>query len=224
VIDNRAVSGAVLALFAVAVSGALLGAGLDSRAEFADSVQLGRNELVAGVVDLTVGSSSTPLIVDNLAPGDQSLLTLELRNDGTLPLLVTAELAAAQPPADQQPAGQDQTAGQDETAGQDQTAGQDEVAPGSELEIISWLSATGCRAEDAPVVAAGLAESSNTSGSDGSDPADRPGRLAPGESSQFCLSVGLPLSASNSAQGRAYYFTIIVTGVHDVSDEREPSE
>lgn len=174
--DGRSLSGVLAAAFAVAVTAALLGAGLDSKAEFSDRVQLGRNELVAGVVDLSLGSSATPVVVDNLAPGDRSVLALELRNDGTLPLTVTpsvSEQAAPSAPGSVDPG----------------------PPPGVDLAVESWF-APSC---------------------DGDSASGQVGRLAPGETGNFCFSVGLPLTAPNSAQGHTTYFTIILTGVHDVT-------
>ncbi len=181
-IDGRSLSGAAMGVFIVAVTAVLLGAGLDSSASFSDSVRLGRNELVAGTVDLSLGDSATPVVVENLAPGDQSVLALELRNDGTLPIIVTP------------------------------TISQEGAEPVAELEVRSWLGQS-CQDE------------LGGGGSNDDDPVfNQESRLAPGETGNFCFAVSLPLSAPNSAQGRTQYFTIILVGVHDVTEARDPDQ
>ncbi|MGH1491030.1 MAG: TasA family protein [Acidimicrobiales bacterium] len=165
----------------MAVMSALLIAGTDSKASFSDSVRLGRNELVAGTVDLSLGSSFTPIVVENIAPGDRSAVSLALRNEGTLPLVVQVDVL------------------------------EEVIDDGSgaitDLTLRSWF---------APVCDENSQPPSET------DPVQiENSRLAPGETGNFCLSVSLPLSASNSSQGRAVNFTIIVTGVHDL--DRDPS-
>lgn len=183
-IGSRSLSGVGLAAFVVAVSAVLLGVGLDSSASFSDSVRLGRNELVAGTVDLSLGSSATPVVVENLAPGDESVLALDLRNEGTLPMVVSAAIAQN---------------------GEAEGGAEADAAADAELDVRYWMSETAC--QDGPDFELG-----------------QQGRLAPGEGSTFCFVVGLPLSAPNSAQGQTRYFTIILTGVQDVTEAPNPTE
>ena len=78
----------VLALGLAALAGPLailLGAGR-GEASFGDSEAFGVNELSSATVALGLGPTTVPISAPLMAPGDRSTSSIELRNDGTLPL------------------------------------------------------------------------------------------------------------------------------------------
>ncbi len=61
--------------------------GLDrGQAAFGDSEEIGLNSLSSATVDIEVGERSVTMTGDNLAPGDRTIGSIEVRNEGSLPL------------------------------------------------------------------------------------------------------------------------------------------
>lgn len=79
-------------VIAVAFSGVVaaltLPRGLTSNATVRDAVTLGENRLSAARLDLDLADATQPLTIPELAPGDRAVLSITLRNAGTLPMLL----------------------------------------------------------------------------------------------------------------------------------------
>lgn len=62
-------------------------------AAFGDSEAVGVNELSSATVALGLGPTTVPISAELMAPGDQTTSSIELRNDGTLPLRYAVQAA-----------------------------------------------------------------------------------------------------------------------------------
>lgn len=159
-------------------------------AEFAALDVLGVNHLATGRLDIDVGESTTSLTVLNMAPGDTAFGRLEVANAGTLPLVYSVGAAI------------------------------DDAGLASSLTFSLWtggdclsVNRPGLLIDGVPMARTGTAPVLGDPAT-GRQPGDR--SLDVGEREVLCYSVGLPLDASNEAQGARGRQTFTIFAEHDI--------
>jgi hypothetical protein len=161
--------------------------------------RLGIERLTAVTVDVAAGSGVLHLTVDNMAPGDRAMASVDLVNKGTAPLRY-ALMAAASP-----------------------------ASVAAHLRIDVWLPNPGCgptgqaRPPAGSVVLAAQRTVQSTPAAILGDPdtglqaGDR--SIGVGGTDRLCLSVALDRGAPNTVQGQTVTEVLTVLAEHDV----EPS-
>jgi hypothetical protein len=163
-----------------------------SQAAFGDNVTVGVNELSSGTVDVVIGSRSVEIVGANLAPGDRAVGTIEIVNNGTLPLRYALVSTATGDPLGQWLAWDLWSA---TTPGQCRRAN----SPGDLLASRLVLGSSTPTDQLAVLGDVGV----------GLDPGDR--TIEPGSSDTICLAVVFELDAPDTLQGRRFEqsFTVV---------------
>lgn len=154
------------------------------QAAFGDNELIGLNQLGAATVDVAVGPNTVGFDVAAMAPGDRFSGTLELENEGTLPVRYAIEAERA--------------------------AGSEALL--SVLEWRIWPASGGAACATSPVgtLFEGVMTSVDVTGSPavGQDDGDR--LIQPGDIDRLCVDVQLSIDTPNSFQGSAAVVELIV--------------